>query len=491
MPKIFTINHWRQILTSKGAYQPIPRVLLYYFAVPFELAASAIAGIGFVLYAGNFLLLGNFLWVIWFIIMFFVSLQNSDILLQRISGFLKKGALSIFILLVMCGITESITLIVFHSNFVPQSDDSTSFGRVMIAFDHGFGYSDSTALSYQAAENLLNGKNPYKHANVVEALLKFSPYPDRVTPLRVGRFANEFPYPTPQSLKQVWDDAIKNPDKITPEYANSLAYPAGDFLIPAIFMLAGINDIRIVYAILVVLALAYVVYRLKSPQRYYLIGVALISLQLWNSIANGETGTLALPFLLLGWFLLKRNAWVSAVCMGIAIATKQTAWFFIPFYLIAMFKTYKLKRASFLTATIGGIFLIMNLPFMISDLNIWVNSVFTPMNGKMFPLGVGLVTLVTGGVINIQSPIVFDIMEFIVLIFNIVWYFRYYDKYALMGPLLSTLPLFFAWRSLWPYFFYTGMIIITLTLSGDWESTGSLSRPFKVLRSGNYRPGAS
>jgi hypothetical protein len=494
MPKILTFNYWRQILTSNGSYQPVPRVILYYFAIPFQLAASAIAGIGFVLYNPTYLLIGNLLWVIWFVAIFFVSIEGSERLLRPIVKVLKTGAIIIFIVLFLGGVTEAITLIVFNSSFVPGNNEprnisQSGFQRVMTAFNHGFGYNDSTALSHQAAENVINGENPYQHPNVVEALLRFSPYSDRVTPLRVGRFADEFPYPSRESLNHVWSDAVKDPQKIVPEYANNLAYPAGDFLIPAAFMLIGIHDIRITYAIIFVLALAYVTYRLKSPQRYYFIGAVLISLELWNSIANGETGMLVMPFLLLSWFMLKKNGWVSAVFMGICVATKQTAWFFIPFYLIAAYKTYKLTQMGLMTVIIAGIFSVLNLPFMIGNIDVWVRSVFTPMSGDMYPLGVGLITTVTSGLINIHSPMIFDILEFLVLGAGIIWYFRYYKKYALIGPLLATIPLFFAWRSLWPYFFYTGIIIISMILSGDWVYNGSFNSRSASLPPG-YKPGA-
>ena len=36
--------------------------------------------------------------------------------------------------------------------------------------EHGFQYNDGTALQQQAIENLLSGKNPYAHANIIAAL---------------------------------------------------------------------------------------------------------------------------------------------------------------------------------------------------------------------------------------------------------------------------------------------------------------------------------
>jgi hypothetical protein len=62
-----------------------------------------------------------------------------------------------------------------------------------------------------------------------------------------------------------------------------------------------------------------------TPFKYRLfMGISLlISLELWNSLAAGETGFLLFPFLLLGWILPKKNIWVSALCIGLAATVKQ------------------------------------------------------------------------------------------------------------------------------------------------------------------------
>jgi len=462
LPGLNKISQWYRHTAGILNDNLSPAIVLYYYAVPVQLAASAIAGVGFVLYNPKYLLTGHFLWVIWFVIMFYIGFLAANRIAPPVSCILKKGALVLLVVLVFCGITEGIALTAFPWYFAQPAEGN--FPKVMNTFERGFGYNDSTALSHQAAENLLQGKNPYAKSNIIAALVRFSPYADRVTPLRAGQFADQFPYPSPERLEQVWQKAVQNTDQLAPEYANNLAYPAGDFLIPAFFLMLGINDIRITYALLIILAVGYVAYSLRSSYRYYFIGVLLMSLELWNSIANGETGSMVFSFLLVAWFLLRRNLWLSVVFMGIAVATKQTAWFFLPFYLIMAYKTTSLMRIVGAAAVISGVFLAFNLPFMISDLSLWFRSVFTPMDRQMFPLGVGIVTLVTGGILDIRSPWIFNEMEFVVMLVLIIWYFRYYKQYACMGPLLAVLPLFFAWRSLWPYFFYTGIIMLALIL---------------------------
>ena len=138
---------------------------------------------------------------------------------------------------------------------------------------------DATDLSQQAVENLLKGENPYAHANIIEGLLKYHGEYNRVTPLRVGVFSNDFPYPTDTALKQLWDKAIQTPSQVPPELENRVCYPAGSFLLPAPFIWLGITDIRIVYAIFVLLGLAYALWVIPKQKRLLFIGVILISLE--------------------------------------------------------------------------------------------------------------------------------------------------------------------------------------------------------------------
>jgi hypothetical protein len=443
-------------------FVPNPRIILFYFIVPLQLIASAVSAIGFVQRSSVFFLSGSILWLLWFVFIFIACIPAADRWLAKYSVRLKNIARIVFFVCLIVGILELVLLIGFHSYL--NSTKPSGFTKIWNSFDEGFGYTDATALTHQATDNFLAGKNPYSNTNVVKALLEFNPHPDRVTPLRIGRFANSFPYPTEEELNSVWNSVIQNPLQSPPEYVSKLSYPAGSFLLAAPFILAGVTDFRIVFIIFVIVGLAYATYLIPANKRILFVGVTLISFDLWNSIADGETGSLVFPFLLLAFILVKRRLWLSAIFMGIAVATKQTAWFFLPFYLIMVFKTMAFKRFTFGVLIIAGVFLAFNLPFMISDLKLWFSSIFDPMSGDIFPLGIGIVTLVTSGIWHIYSPLAFDIMEFCAMALGVFWYFFNYRKYPYAGPVLAIAPLFFAWRSLWPYFFYTVIIILAMML---------------------------
>jgi hypothetical protein len=89
------------------------------------------------------------------------------------------------------------------------------------------------------------------------------------------------------------------------------------------------------------------------------------------------------------------------------------------------------------------------------------------MTDPMFPIGGGLAALLTAGLLHIKSSLPFDILEGIASIATILWYFRYCKRYPQTGPILAIMPLFFAWRSLWSYFFYAGTIALANILAND------------------------
>jgi len=459
------------LITSIRNFKPLPGELLYYFAVPVQLVGSAIGGIGFALSNWPLFLISTSFLAVWFFIVFLMGTPASKFLNSHIN-IIKKAAGILFIVLVTVGLCEVSILVISHS--LPADISPDTFRQLISEFSNGFSYNDSTALTAQAVDNLLEGKNPYENSNVVTALAKYDPSSDRLTPLRTGVFANISPYPTQQQIKDAWQVAIRNPSRPAPEFAGNYSYPAGDFLLPAPFFMIGITDLRLIYLIFTLLAMGYVIYLLPSNKRYLFLGAAIISLELWTSIANGDTGALVFPFLLLAWVLIRKNIWFSAVCMGIAAATKQTAWFFIPFYSIAVFKTIGLKRVGYIMAIMVSIFLAANLPFAIRDFGPWITSIVTPMSNNMFPVGVGLVSLVTNGIIKVNSPFIFNIVEFMLLGCGIIWYFFYFKRYPCLGPVLAIFPIFFAWRSLFGYFFYTGLIVLAMVLCQDWNLSESL-----------------
>ncbi|MCX7911608.1 MAG: hypothetical protein N2506_01395 [Dehalococcoidales bacterium] len=449
-----------------------PRINLFFVAIFLKIIASALSGIGFVLTSPWYYVSGTVVWLIFFFGIFVFAFPQADGWLSGFQHWLRPAARTIIVVFVIIGLVMLLVGLTVGLGQLASYDRGSDFSRLMDSLNRVFGYNDATALCHQAAENLLQGKNPYVEANVVSAMLRFQGATDKLTPLREGRFADSFPYPSAEELERLWQEAAQDPGHIPVEVESKFNYPAGSFLLPAPFIWLGVRDMRIIYLILLLPALCCVAAKVPRGYRTVFVFALIASLELWNSLAAGETGFLYFPFLLLAWVLYPRHRITSAICMAIAVATKQIAWFLLPFYLILILRTDGFRRLLLAAGTIGGIFVAANIWFFARDPVLWLNSIFAPVLGRLFPLGVGIITIVTGGLVDIRSPLVFSILEYVIFAGGIVWYWFSCRRYPNSALVLGILPLFFAWRSLWSYFFYVDIIMLAGVLVNEYGKAG-------------------
>ena len=443
---------------------PTPRIYLFFPAIVLKLAAAAVSGMAFVENSGVLWISGLCLWLLWFGLLFFIAQPNTDYLLRRYDKPLRTVSIAVLVVLLLVGIFEA--GMGLTARFTDTGDNlaATNNQNPIDALDRSFAYNDAIALCHQAIDNALAGLNPYAAANIILAGLQFNIHFDRITPLQTGRFTNDFPYPAMAKLNAVWDEAKDTPQVIPPEIESRLAYPAGCFLLPLPFFALGISDLRWVYLLLLLPVLVFVVLQARGNFKWWLAGGLLASLEVWNSIAAGETGVLVVPFLLLAWVLIRRNLWVAAFCLGLAVATKQIAWFFVPFFIILVMRTVGLKKAVLAVGVVGMVFLAVNIPYITMDVRLWFSSVLSPMGDQIFPLGVGLVSLVTGGYWHMDNPLLFGFMELFVGLVGLIWYYFHCKRAPCTALVLAVLPIFFAWRSLWEYFFYIDIILLAMVI---------------------------
>ncbi len=459
-----------------------PRPLLFFIAVVVLLISSAFSGLGFEGHNAFFLIMGTVFLALWFVILFAAALPQTDGILTGKTDILNRCVRIIFLGLIVVGLAEAAGYFILAPLLLKNHIISANFHQILTTVRSDYEYNDATALSQQAVDNLLKGQNPYAHSNIVTALQQFEGTYSRVTPVQTGQFADAFPAPDNSQLEMVWDQAVQTPERVPPELESNVCYPAGSFLLPALFIRLGITDIRIVYVIFILAGLVYAAWVIPKQKRLLFICLALVSLELWNSVGVGELGSLCFPFLIVAWLSLKKNMWLSSICMGIAAATKQTMWFFLPFYVILLWRTWGTKKSAAGIAIVAGVFLAANLPFIFADHKLWLDSITSPMTDPLFPLGSGLITLVTSGVLDIHATLPFAILEGIVFITAIVWYFRYGARYPQTGPVLAILPLFFAWRSLFSYFFYVSILVLAYILIYD-DTVSPDARMVKVKSS--------
>jgi hypothetical protein len=440
-----------------------PRIQLFFYAIIIQLLGLTISGFGYYISANPFWLIGSFIYIVWFLMMFAILHPQTGNYLKSKNISLKRGTISIIVIMCIVIIGEIVLLALPVANSDSNAEKGT-LEEMILSLQNAFTYTDSTALTVQAVENLLEGKNPYAHSNIVSALVKYKGSYSQTTPLRVGRLADTFPYPTDEQLAKIWQSALADTSQIPEELDTVMCYPAGSFLFLTPFYALGINNSMLIYGLIVIAAITYTTLQLPRDKRLIFIIAAIISMDIWNCIFNSSISNMVFPFLLIAWVTLDKKKAVSPIAMGIAAAAKQTAWFFIPFYLILDWKTHGLKSALKSTAIIGLVFFAVNGYFIFQDPQLWFDSVIYPMTEPAFPEGVGIITWVTSGLFNIQSQLLFAVLEVAVFVGAAIWYIRNAKKYPDAGPLLAVVPLFFAWRSLSSYFFYITIIVLACVL---------------------------
>ncbi|HEY4387714.1 MAG TPA: glycosyltransferase 87 family protein, partial [Ktedonobacteraceae bacterium] len=201
------------------------------------------------------------------------------------------------------------------------------------------------------------------------------------------------------------------------------------------------------------LALIFVAWKVIRPElRPWLILLSLANIPMWSSTVGGNLDVFYTLLIVLVW-LCREKRWQSAALLGLAIASKQIAWFFTPYYLIMVWRTYGFKEAVYRGIIASGVALAVNLPFIIWNAHAWLSGVMAPMADPMFPLGVGVISLSTSHLIPYLSQTVYTVLELLGIIVCLGIYWRICRKYPEAAMLLGVIPLFFAWRSLSSYFY--------------------------------------
>jgi len=439
-----------------------PRISILLISLFFKIMAGAFSAIAWAAKNPVLGIAGAIVWLFWFALLFLAAIPSTDQLFSKHLSWLGKGAKATLGTLIIIGVLEIVFIISIGLGVFRGADEN--FNNLLTYYERMAVYGDAAALEHQATDNLLEGENPYQEANVVTAAIEFDVPSGKLTPLRTGQFAEDFPYPDMEEIEELYVNAQATPDEIPPELESKYGYPAASFILPAPFIALGMDDLRIVFLFFILPALGYVIWQTKPKMRFYFIAALIASLDLWHSLSSGETGFLVFPFLLMAWLLYRDKLWLSAIFMGIAIATKQIAWLLFPFYLILILRTNGLRTAACVGAIAGGVFLAFNLPYILTNPGLWLSSVMAPMIDDLFPNGAGIIMLSYTGIIDIKSSLPFTIMEVIVLFIGLVWYFYNCRRFPETALALAIFPIFFSWRSGWAYFFYMDIIILAAIL---------------------------
>lgn len=297
----------------------------------------------------------------------------------------------------------------------------------------GKGYHvDSVAAVHRAAEILIAGGDPYRDLDVSAALARFGLDPALATNLIDG----------------------------SPVHAYN--YPALSFLIPAPFIAAGLQDIRYVYLLEIVALVIVLVARARVPWRPAIVAVvvgnAVISRQ---NVLAGVDPFWAIATLLA--FLLIARRWWSPILMGLAVASRQPAWFFAPFYVLAVWQRSGRAAALRASAIAVVVAVIPNLPFFIVAPGSFLFGVTEPLLDALEPYGVGLIRFSTDGYLPFLPRGAYAVLSIGALIGFLILLVRKWRDLPTGVLVFPSIALWLAWRSLQNYFSFAGIF----ALAGD------------------------
>lgn len=316
----------------------------------------------------------------------------------------------------------------------PQTRDALATGLALATFAlvgmadiSGKSYHvDSVTVPHRAAELLINGQNPYRDLDVAEALVRFG---------------------IPQTLAT----HLENGSAL-----HSLNYPALSFLSVAPFVAGGLTDIRAVYLGEVILLVLLCVRRVRVPWRPLLAAAVVGNTVIMRQNVLAGVDPLWALLLAVGILFVERPV-LSAAAVGLAAADRQPAWFFVPFYLLIVWKGQGHREALRRAAIVSAAFAIPNLPFAIASPQAYWNGVSAPMLGDLEPYGVGLVRFSLDGVLPLLPRGAYGALSALVLVVLLGLLARRWRDLPTMAVVFPSVSLWFAWRSLQNYFGFVGV----------------------------------
>jgi uncharacterized membrane protein len=308
-----------------------------------------------------------------------------------------------------------------------------SYFQVFISPDYG---TDEIAFDQYAAQLALHGINPYLHS-MAPAFPLFHVSPNGYTFQLNGR------------------------------PVTSLSYPALSFEAYIPLLALGLAAQSAVWVNVAAWALGAVILYAVLPRNLAPLAVVVVSADMYIGYAvGGVTDALFVPLLIgaaVRWdrFATTRGpaAWRGPVCMGLAMAVKQTPWFVFPFVIAGiMLESWRhggrrqAVRDGLRYAGIGlASFLVPNLPYLIGSPVAWLRGVLTPLTAHSVPAGQGLISVSLSLMLGGGSLLAYNIAAVVIFGALLAWYLVTYPALKPAAFLLPSIALFFAARSFGSY----------------------------------------
>jgi uncharacterized membrane protein len=329
---------------------------------------------------------------------------------------------------------------------------------------------DGTTIDHYAAILLLRGQDPYQTLNIVDAVRALHQSGEFTTPLRAGLFADRSWLEYPPKNVRIATMANVPSGVVPPEYETKVSYPALSFLILVPFVAIGLPSV-ILSTVLAYIFMSIVSLRAVAPDaRPWVVLLLIADVPIIEGVAIGSLDIIVMVSVLLMWLWWKRPV-ASTLMLGLALTTKQQAWFFAIFFGIFLAQRLGWSATAKRFGGAAAIFLVVNAPFMLHDFHAWLAGISAPQSDPMFPMGEGLVGLATTKIYGIHlMPLLpqstYSLLSLIAFGLALWWYMRIGSRrYPVMGIGLAMAPLWFNWRSLPSYFYFCALPMLILWLA--------------------------
>jgi uncharacterized membrane protein len=308
-----------------------------------------------------------------------------------------------------------------------------SYFQVFIAPDYG---TDEIAFDQYAAQLALHGMNPYLQS-MAPAFPLFHVSPNGYT------------------------------FQLNGQPVTALSYPALAFEAYLPLLALGMATQAAVWVEVAAWALGAVVLYVALPRDLAPLAAVIVSVDLYIGYAvGGVTDCLFVPLLIAAavrWdefpWVRGPRAWRGPVCMGLAMAVKQTPWLVFPFVVAGIIiesrRENGLRHALRDGLRYAGIalaaFAVPNLPYLAGAPAAWLRGVLTPIVMHTVPAGQGLVSLSLSLGIGGGSLAAYNAAAVLILAALLACYVTTYPVLKTAAFLLPSLALFFADRSFGSY----------------------------------------
>ena len=327
---------------------------------------------------------------------------------------------------------------------------------------------DGAVMDLYAAQRVLHGHDPYLKTNIVIALAGINAPCITTTPVMDGQFRGARAYPSEAAVEQVCLNVLRHRTRpgvpIPPEFESKYNYPAGSMLVILPFVWAGLHDMRFLYILAIMAMGAFVWFRMPRSLRVLVPFLMLANVPLVMLTIGGQPDPLYGVFLMVGFAEWPRP-WLSPLTLGIAVAIKQLAWFFLPFYVVLMIRRFGWREALRRSGLVVLVFLATNGPFIAQSPGAYLASVSGPMSDPLFPLGIGVIALFVSNVLPMIPKVAFSLAEIVCWVTGAGLFARWRALTPASAVILAALPLFVAWRSLVNYFYLVPLLALAVALA--------------------------